>query len=96
MTKVVTFGETMVQYNASYVGPFRDDGDYLEDCAGTESNFAADLTRLGIPGVETVWVSRLGDDRRRCLHTGRAGWENPGLRAQMPRREDRPLLLELR
>ena len=62
MTKVVTFGETMVQYNASYVGPFRDDGDYLEDCAGTESNFAADLTRLGIPGVETVWVSRLGDD----------------------------------
>ena len=52
----------MVQYNASYVGPYRDDGDYLEDCAGTESNVAADLTRLGIPGVETVWVSRLGDD----------------------------------
>ena len=52
----------MVQYNASYVGPYREDGDYLEDCAGTESNFAADLARLGIPGVETVWVSRLGDD----------------------------------
>lgn len=52
----------MVQYNASYVGPFRDDGDYLKDCAGTESNFAAGLTKLGIPGVETVWVSRLGDD----------------------------------
>ena len=52
----------MVQYNASYVGPYRDDGDFLEDCAGTESNVAANLARLGIPGVETVWVSRLGDD----------------------------------
>ena len=52
----------MVQYNASYVGPYRNDGAYLEDCAGTESNFAAGLARLGIPGVETVWVSRLGDD----------------------------------
>ena len=62
MTRVVTFGETMLQYNASYVGPFKEDGEYLEDCAGAESNFAADLGKLGIPGVETVLVSRLGDD----------------------------------
>ena len=62
MTKVVTFGETMLQYNASYVGPLKEDGEYLEDSAGAESNVAADLTKLGVPGVETVWVSRLGED----------------------------------
>ena len=62
MAKVVTFGETMLQYNASYVGPLKEDGEYLEDCAGAESNFAADLAKLGIPGVETVWISRLGED----------------------------------
>jgi 2-dehydro-3-deoxygluconokinase len=60
--KLVTFGETMVQYNAGYVGPYREDGEYLEDCAGTESNVAVDLDKLGLPNVETTWVSRLGDD----------------------------------
>lgn len=59
---IVTFGETMVQYNAKYNGPYRIDGDYLEDCAGAESNFALDLCRLGIDDISAKWVSRLGDD----------------------------------
>ena len=62
MVKLVTFGETMVQYNANYVGQYREGGEYLEDCAGAESNVAVDLSRLGLPGVETSWISRLGDD----------------------------------
>ena len=62
MVKFVTFGETMVQYNARYVGPYREGGEYLDDCAGAESNVAVDLSKLGIPNVETTWVSRLGDD----------------------------------
>ena len=53
----------MVQYNAKYNGPYRIDGDYLEDCAGAESNFALDICRLGIDGISAKWVSRLGDDR---------------------------------
>lgn len=32
------------------------------DCAGAESNVAVGLRKLGVPGVEAVWVSRLGDD----------------------------------
>ncbi len=62
MAKVVTFGETMVQYNAEFVGEYGAAGAYMPDCAGAESNMAADLMRLGTPGVEAVWVSRLGDD----------------------------------
>ncbi len=62
MTKLVTFGETLVQHNATYTGPFREDGTYLLDCAGAESNVAVNLGKLGLPGLETVWISRLGDD----------------------------------
>ena len=62
MARFVTFGETMVQYNASYVGPFTEDGDYMKDCAGAESNVAVNLGKLAVAGLETVWVSRLGDD----------------------------------
>ena len=62
MVKFVTFGETMAQYNASYVGPYDEDGEYVLDCAGAESNVAADLLKLGLPDVDAVWVSRLGDD----------------------------------
>jgi 2-dehydro-3-deoxygluconokinase len=62
MVKLVTFGETMVAHNAGYAGPYREDGEYLKDCAGTESNVATDLNKLGLADVETVWVSRLGDD----------------------------------
>ena len=62
MIKLLTFGETMVQYNATYIGPFREDGTYILDCAGAESNVVVNLGKLGLPNVETVWVSRLGDD----------------------------------
>ena len=62
MKKFVTFGETLAQYNATYVGPFREDGTYLLDCAGAESNVAVDLKKLGLADVETVWISRVGDD----------------------------------
>lgn len=62
MTKVVTFGETMAQYNARFVGEFKARGEYMADCAGAESNMAVNLGRLGVPGVEAVWVSRMGDD----------------------------------
>ena len=64
MTKLVTFGETMVSYNAKYLGPFdpNTDGPYEVYCAGAESNVCLDLQRLAVPGLETVWVSKLGMD----------------------------------
>ena len=61
MTKLITFGETMVQYNATYNGPFMENGTYILDAAGAESNFAINLSKLN-DDLETVWVSRLGDD----------------------------------
>ena len=60
--RFVTFGETMVQYNAAFVGPFDEGGEYMLDCAGAESNVAVDLQKLGIPDIETVWISNVGDD----------------------------------
>ena len=64
MPKLVTFGETMVSYNAKYLGPFDPnvDGPYEVYCAGAESNVCLDLERLDVPGLETVWVSKLGMD----------------------------------
>lgn len=62
MAKFVTFGETMGQYNADFIGVYGADGPYMLDCAGAESNEAVGLMKLGIPDVEAVWVSRLGDD----------------------------------
>ena len=62
MTKVVTFGETMVQYNARFTGAYDPRGEYMADCAGAESNMAVNLARLGVAGVDVVWVSRMGDD----------------------------------
>ena len=62
MVKFVTFGETMAQYNASYVGSYDENGQYVLDCAGAESNVAVDLLRLGVRDFEALWVSRLGDD----------------------------------
>ena len=61
MTKLITFGETMVQYNATYNGPFIEDGKYILDAAGAESNFAVNLSKIN-PDLETVWISRLGND----------------------------------
>ena len=60
--KFLTFGETMGQYNAEFIGVYGAEGAYMLDCAGAESNVAVGLRKLGVPGVEAVWVSRLGDD----------------------------------
>lgn len=67
LIKFVTFGETMVQYNAGYTGPYRESTDYLKDCAGAESNVAVNIGKLNIPNVETTWISRLGDDEAGSL-----------------------------
>ena len=61
MTKFLTFGETLVQHNADYIGPYDPDGSYTRHVAGAESNVALDLCRL-MPDIEAVWVSRLGQD----------------------------------
>ena len=61
MTKFLTFGETLVQHNADYIGPYDADGDFTRHVAGAESNVALDLRRL-MPDTEAVWVSRLGHD----------------------------------
>ena len=62
MKKFLTFGETMGQYNADFVGVYGTEGAYILDCAGAESNVAVGLQKLGVSEVEAVWVSRLGDD----------------------------------
>ena len=46
MPKLITFGETMVQYNATYNGPIVKDGAYIQDAAGAESNFAINLSKI--------------------------------------------------
>ena len=61
--KLVTFGETLVQHNADYLGPYDAEGAYTRHVAGAESNVALDLVRLMPDAVQAVWVSRLGADR---------------------------------
>ena len=61
MTRFLTFGETLVQHNADYTGPYDPEGSYTRHVAGAESNVAQDLRRL-MPDVEAVWVSRVGQD----------------------------------
>ena len=58
----MTFGETLVQHNADYLGPYDPDGSYTRHVAGAESNVAIDLRKLMSDEVRAVWVSRLGDD----------------------------------
>ena len=60
--KLVTFGETLVQHNADYIGPYDPDGSYTRHVAGAESNVAIDLRKLMPNDVRAVWVSRLGAD----------------------------------
>ena len=62
MPNFVTFGETMVQYNAEYSGPYDPDGKHLADIAGAESNVAVNLKKVSAGKVNTTWISRLGDD----------------------------------
>ena len=56
---VVTFGETMVLLAASESGPLRFANTFTRHAAGTESNVAIGLTRLG---QSVGWFSRVGDD----------------------------------
>ena len=60
--KFVTFGETLVQHNADYLGPYDPNGRYTRHVAGAESNVAIDLRKLMPDEVRAVWVSRLGAD----------------------------------
>ena len=62
MKKFLTFGETMGQYNADFIGVYGAGGAYMLDCAGAESNVAVGLQKLGVSEIEAVWVSRVGDD----------------------------------
>jgi 2-dehydro-3-deoxygluconokinase len=56
---VVTFGETMVLFAAAEQGPLRFANTFTRHAAGTESNFAIGLARLG---HQVGWFSRVGDD----------------------------------
>ena len=56
---VVTFGETMVLFAAVEQGPLRFANTYTRHSAGTETNFAIGLARLG---HQVGWFSRVGDD----------------------------------
>jgi 2-dehydro-3-deoxygluconokinase len=56
---VVTFGETMVLMAAVEAGPLRFANTFTRHAAGTESNVAIGLARLG---QRVGWFSRLGDD----------------------------------
>ena len=60
--KFVTFGETLVQHNADYLGPYDPSGNYTRHVAGAEPNVAIDLRKLMPDDVCAVWVSRLGAD----------------------------------
>ena len=62
MKKFVTFGETMVQYNADYQGDHVSGGSHIKDVAGAESNVAVNIRKLLPKEVECLWISRLGDD----------------------------------
>jgi 2-dehydro-3-deoxygluconokinase len=57
--EVVTFGETMVLLAAVEPGPLRFANTFTRHAAGTESNVAIGLARLG---HRVGWLSRLGDD----------------------------------
>ena len=46
MQKFITFGETMVQYNAEYTGAFDPEKKYFPDVAGAESNVAINLSKI--------------------------------------------------
>ena len=62
MLNFLTFGETLVQHNADYIGPYDPNGPYTRYVAGAESNVALNLKRLMSDQVSAVWISRLGAD----------------------------------
>ena len=59
MVDVVTMGETMIQLNAFTSGPLRYVNYFEKHAAGTESNVAVGVVRMGL---SAGWISRLGDD----------------------------------
>lgn len=59
MVDVVTMGETMIQLNAFTSGPLRYVNYFEKHAAGTESNVAVGVVRMG---HSAGWISRLGDD----------------------------------
>lgn len=56
---VITFGETMVLFNPTQVGPLRYASIFEKSIGGAESNVAIGLARLG---HEVGWFSKLGQD----------------------------------
>jgi len=59
MVDAVSMGETMVQLNAFTSGPLRYVNYFEKHAAGTESNFAIGMVRMG---HTAGWISRLGND----------------------------------
>jgi sugar/nucleoside kinase (ribokinase family) len=59
MVDIIALGETMVQLNALTSGPLRYVNSFEKHAAGTESNFAIGVVRMGF---SAGWISRLGDD----------------------------------
>ena len=56
---VITMGETMVQLNPLQTGPIRSVSHFEKHAAGTESNVAVGVTRMG---HTAGWISRVGRD----------------------------------
>lgn len=59
MPEVITLGETMVMFSPEQNGPLRYVQRFQKRIAGTESNVAIGLVRLG---HQTGWISRVGND----------------------------------
>ncbi len=59
MVDLVALGETMIQMNALTSGPLRYVNGFEKHAAGTESNVAVGLARMGF---SAGWISKLGDD----------------------------------
>ncbi len=59
MPEIITLGETMVMFSPEQYGPLRYVQRFQKRIAGTESNVAIGLTRLG---HQTGWISRIGND----------------------------------
>lgn len=57
--KVLTIGDAMITMNPKTTGPLRYVSTFERKVGGAELNFAIGCARLGL---DTTWVSRLGDD----------------------------------
>jgi len=59
LVDLVSMGETMIQLNAFTSGPLRYVNYFEKHAAGTESNVAVGMVRMG---YSAGWISKLGDD----------------------------------